>query len=76
MLNSGSHLVQLANLMVTRVRHRLVREREQRRGRKIDPAWAHPSLLLRGYDTLSALGRARLQMVFDTDDPTEELSSA
>jgi transposase len=34
------HLVQLANLMVTRVRQRLVREREQRRGRKIDPAWA------------------------------------
>jgi transposase len=26
------HLVQLANLMVTRVRQRLVREREQRRG--------------------------------------------
>ena len=70
------HLVQLANLMVTRVRQRLVREREQRRGRKIDPAWAHRTLLLRGYDTLSARGRARLQMVFDTDDPTEELSAA
>jgi transposase len=48
------HLVQLANLMVTRVRQRLVREREQRRGRKLDPAWAHRALLLRGYDTLSA----------------------
>jgi transposase len=42
------HLVQLANLMVTRVRQRLVRERELRRGRKIDPAWAHRTLLLRG----------------------------
>ena len=50
------HLVQLANLMVTRVRQRLVREREQRRGRKIDPAWAHRTLLLRGYDTLSQRG--------------------
>jgi transposase len=47
------HLVQLANLMVTRVRQRLVRDRGQRRGRKIDPAWAHRTLLLRGYDTLS-----------------------
>ena len=53
----GFHLVQLANLMVTRVRQRLVRDREQRRGRKVDPAWAHRMLLLRGYDTLSARGQ-------------------
>jgi transposase len=49
----GFHLVQLANLMVTRVRQRLIRDREDRRGRKIDPAWANRRLLLRGYDTLS-----------------------
>jgi transposase len=70
------HLVQLANLMVTRVRQRLVREREQRRGRRIDPAWAHRTLLLRGYDTLSKKGRDRLAWVFATDDPTDELSAA
>jgi transposase len=70
------HLVQLANLMVTRVRQRLVRDREHRRGRKIDPAWAHRTLLLRGYDTLSGRGKARLQAVFDLDDPTDELSAA
>jgi transposase len=70
------HLVQLANLMVTRVRQRLVRDREQRRGRKIDPAWAHRMLLLRGYDTLSARAKARLDLVFTTDDPTCELSAA
>jgi transposase len=70
------HLVQLANLMVTRVRQRLVREREHRRGRKVDPAWAHRTLLLRGYDTLSKRGRAKLQTVFDVDDPTDELSAA
>ena len=70
------HLVQLANLMVTRVRQRLVREREHRRGRKIDPAWAHRTLLLRGYDTLSDRGRVKLQTVFDLDDPTDELSAA
>ena len=70
------HLVQLANLMVTRVRQRLVREREQRRGRKVDPAWAHRTLLLRGYNTLSKKGQDRLAWVFATDDPTDELSAA
>ena len=70
------HLVQLANLMVTRVRQRLIREREQRRGRKIDPAWAHRTLLLRGYNTLSKKGRDRLAWVFATDDPSDELSAA
>lgn len=62
------HLVQLANLMVTRVRQRLVRKREQRRGRKVDPAWAHRTLLLRGNDTLSARARTRLDAVFTTDE--------
>jgi transposase len=70
------HLVQLANLMVTRVGQRLVREREQRRGRLIDPAWANRRLLLRGYDSLSVRARARLERVFATDDPTDELSAA
>jgi transposase len=70
------HLVQLANLMVTRVRQRLIREREQRRGRKVDPAWANRRLLLCGYDTLSPRTKARLDAVFDSDDPTDELSAA
>ena len=62
--------------MVTRVRQRLVREREQRRGRKVDPAWANRRLLLRGYDTLSPRAKARLDAVFASDDPTDELSAA
>ena len=70
------HLVQLANLTLTRVRQRLVRDREHRRGRKVDPAWAHRTLLLRGYDTLSKRGQDRLVWVFATDDPTDELSAA
>ena len=72
----GFHLVQLANLMVTRVRQRLIRDREDRRGRKIDPAWANRTLLLRGYDTLSPRAKARLEAVFASDDPTHELSAA
>lgn len=70
------HLVQLANLCLTRVRQRLATERHARRGLKIDPAWAHRMLLLRGYDTLSARGRARLEEIFATDDPTGELGAA
>ena len=38
------HLVQLANLCLTRVRQRLVQEHQHRRGRKIDPCWAHRTL--------------------------------
>jgi len=70
------HLVQLANLCLTRVRQRLVQAQHARRGRKTDPAWAHRTLLLRGYDTLSTRGRARLEEVFATDDPTGELGAA
>ena len=40
------------------------------------PRWAHRTLLLRGYDTLSDRGKARLQAVFDLDGPTDELSAA
>ena len=69
------HPVRLANLMVTRVRQRLVSDRAQRRGRKIDPAWAHRMLLLRAYNSLSARAKARLDLVFTTDDPTCELSA-
>jgi hypothetical protein len=72
----GFHLVQLANLMVTRVRQRLVRDRQQRRGRLVDPAWVNRRLLLRGYSTLSAPARARLDLVFATDDPTQEFAAA
>ena len=70
------HLVQLANLAVTRVRQRLIQEHAQRRGRRVDPAWAHRMLLLRGYDTLTPAARHRLDQVFATDDPTGELGAA
>lgn len=70
------HLVQLANLCLTRVRQRLAQHHHQRRGRKIDPAWAHRTLLLRGYDTLSTRARHRLEEVLTSDDPTGELGAA
>ena len=70
------HLVQLSNQCLTGVRQRLVREQKARRGRLVDPAWANRRLLLRGADTLSPGGRARLEKVFRHDDPTDELGAA
>ncbi len=70
------HMIQLANDMLTKVRQRVSREQNGRRGLKTDKAWAHRQLLLRGYDTLSEAGRKRLNEVFATDDPTQELAAA
>ena len=70
------HLVKLAGDMVTAVRRRVSWDTRGRRGRKQDLAWAHRLLLLRGYDTLSARGRARLKTVLAADDPTNEIGAA
>ncbi len=70
------HLVKLANDMLTAVRRRVSWDRHDRRGRKVDLAWAHRLLLLRGYDTLSERGRARLEEVLAADDPTAEIGAA
>lgn len=70
------HLVKLGNDMVTTVRQRLARTHRGRRGRKDDPAWAYRMLLLRGGDTLTPRAWERLERVFRTDDPTDELSAA
>lgn len=70
------HLVKLGNDMLTGVRRRVSWERHERRGRKADPAWAHRLLLLRGYNTLSDAGKAKLEKVLRTDDPTDEIGAA
>jgi transposase len=70
------HLVKLANDMVTQVRRRVSWDRHDRRGRGTDATWAHRPLLLRGYDTLSENGRARLANVLTHDDPTQEIGAA
>ncbi len=70
------HLVRLANSMVTEVRQRVAREQLGRRGRKVDPAWAHRRLLLRAGNQLSAAGRARLAGMLATDDPSNEIGAA
>ena len=70
------HLVKLAGDMVTAVRRRVSWDIRGRRGRRVDPAWAHRLLLLRGYDSLSPRGRAKLKTVLAVDDPTDEIGAA
>lgn len=70
------HLIRLANLMVTFVRQRVVREQHGRRGTTADAAWAHRLLLLRAGDRLTDRAWARLERVFAADDPTSELGAA
>ncbi|MEX5433705.1 transposase, partial [Klebsiella michiganensis] len=70
------HLIKLANDMVTAVRRRCAWQTWNRRGRAVDPAWAHRLLLLRGADTLSDRGWARLKAVLAADDPTNEIGAA
>lgn len=62
--------------MLTAVRRRVSWDRHERRGRNADPAWAHRLLLLRGYNTLSEAGKAKLNHVLRTDDPTDEIGAA
>jgi transposase len=70
------HLVRLANDTVTEVRQRVAREQLGRRGRAVDPAWAHRRLLLTAGDRLSSRQLDRLTRVLATDDPTDEIGAA
>ncbi|MDJ0316232.1 ISL3 family transposase [Arthrobacter sp. H35-MC1] len=70
------HLIQLANQALTEVRQALSHQVRGRRGRAVDPAWAHRMLLLRAGDSLSDQARARLEQVFATDDQTGKLKAA
>jgi transposase len=70
------HLVKLANDAVTAVRRRCAWEYRDRRGRAVDPAWAHRLLLLRGADSLSVRGWAKLKYILAADDPSNEIGAA
>jgi transposase len=70
------HLAMLANKMLTDVRQRVQHEQQGRRGMRVDPAWAHRRLLLRAGNELGPKTLARLKTVFETDDPTNEISAA
>ena len=70
------HLVALGNAMLISVRQRVQHDQQGRRGRKVDPAWAHRRLLLRAGDHLGPRALARLKAVLAADDPTHEIGAA
>ncbi len=67
------HLVALANQAVTRVRQRVIRETQGRRGRRGDPVWANRRLLLRGAERLSAKAFERMWNGLVDHEPTGQL---
>lgn len=69
------HLVRLANQAVTEVRQPVGRAQLGRRGRRVDPAWAHRRLLLAG-NRLGRRGLTRLTHVLGVDDPSNEIGAA
>jgi hypothetical protein len=63
-------LVQLANRALTEYRRELTWANRGRRGRKVDPEWAHRNRLLRDAETLTADERARLHDALRRADPS------
>jgi transposase len=69
------HLVLLANQMLTAVRQRVTRELLGRRGRKVDPPWAHRRMLLTAGEQLSRRQLDRLGVVLAADS-TDQIGAA
>jgi len=74
-VNQLWHLVKHGDDIVTKVRQRFARERRGRRGRLIDPAWAHRRTLLPAGDRLSHTQLDRLARMLAEDDPTNEIGA-
>ncbi len=70
------HLIMLANKAVTAVRQRVTRDLLGRRGRALDPAWAHRRLLLRGRERLSPQAFPRMWNRCADHDPTGQILAA
>jgi len=70
------HLSKLANDAVTKVRRRVIWEQHNRRGRKIDPAWANRRRLLTGRERLSAKGFTRMWNALIDSEPSGQVLTA
>ena len=67
------HLVQLANVAVTKVRRRVTWELKDRRGGKIDPEWANRKRLLTGRKRLSHRNFTRMWNALIDEDPSQQI---
>lgn len=70
------HAVQLANAAIDDVRRRVQHETLGHRGRKSDPLYRIRRVLLRGADTLTERGAARLAIGLDAGDRYDEVGAA
>jgi transposase len=70
------HLTKLANDAVTKVRRRVIWEQHNRRGRKIDPAWANRRRLLTGRERLSAKGFTKMWNALIDSEPSGQVLTA
>lgn len=70
------HVVAKANDAVTKVRQRVTWDQRSRRGRALDPEWAHRRRLLRGRERMSDRGFARMWNEIDVQDPSAQILSA
>ena len=70
------HLVKLANDTVTAVRRRITWELRNRRGRKVDPEWAHRRRLLTGRERLRPKAFAAMWNELLAHDPSGQILAA
>jgi transposase len=70
------HLVKLANDAVTKVRRRVTWEQHDRRGRKVDPAWANRRRLLKGRERLSTESFQKMWASLEAGDPSAQILTA
>ncbi len=70
------HLVQLANLAVTKTRRRVTWDLRDRRGGKIDPEWANRRRLLTARERLSDRNFAKMWNAIVDEDPSAQILTA
>ena len=70
------HLTKLANDAVTKVRRGVIWEQHNRRGRKIEPAWANRRRLLTGRERLSAKGFTKMWNALIDSEPSGQVLTA
>ena len=68
------HIVRLANQALTKCRQRTQTDTTRHRGRRGDPLYGAPKLLVMGSERLDGAGRERLRSALDAGDPYDEVA--
>ena len=68
------HIVRLANQALAKCRQRTQTDTTRHRGRRGDPLYGAPKLLVMGAERLDGAGRERLRRALDAGDPYDEVA--